>query len=173
MFPPFPGDSVVLLGGIYAVRGQRSWALVLLAVTVGSVLGAAVVYGVGRRIGDAVDHGRLARLRPVQEQMKKRGTWLLLANRFMPGVRALIFLAAGAAHLPLRRTLVLGAVSALVFNSGVLGAGFALGGNAEQLEAAFARYQAVVYVLLSLLALGIAIRFALGRRRDEPPGEQT
>src|SRR5579871_4020419 len=90
VFPPFPGDTVVLLGGIYAVRGQKPWALVLAVVTLGSMAGAAFDYWVGTRIGHRLDRageGRLflavthAQVRGVQERMRRRGAWLIAINR--------------------------------------------------------------------------------------------
>src|SRR5688572_30690893 len=55
VFPPFPGDSILVLGGIYAVRGEKPWLLVLAAVTLGSVLGSAIDYGFGRLIARRVE----------------------------------------------------------------------------------------------------------------------
>src|SRR5687768_13833195 len=70
VFPPFPGDTVVLLGGVFAARGQRPWFWVLLVVTAGSVVGSAIDYFIGQRLsrrfergGDfALRHPHLARL---------------------------------------------------------------------------------------------------------------
>src|SRR5512132_4320144 len=69
VFPPFPGDTIVLLGAWYAVHGALSWPAAFLAVTAGAVIGAALDWTIGRalrpsldlRSGRWLDSARLAR----------------------------------------------------------------------------------------------------------------
>lgn len=172
VFPPFPGDTILLLGGIYAVRGDKPWYLVLLVITCGSVIGAALNYWVGMKLAGRFEHRKKplfglthTRFHNLQARMRRRGTLLLLANRFMPGVRGVIFLAAGAAMIPLPRVLGLGAVSALAWNMLVLGAGIAVGGNAERLEDWLTRYQTAAVGLFVVAALAAAVRWWMRRKR--------
>ena len=175
VFPPFPGDTILLLGGVYAARGDKPWWAVLAVITLGSVVGAAINYAIGiwllgwfeRRGEDKAFLGLThKRFHAMQGQMRRRGTWLLLGNRFMPGIRGIIFFAAGAALLPLRRVLGLATISALAWNSLVLAVGIAVGGNAERLERLFARYQEGAVGLLLVAALGAGVRFWLKRRKN-------
>ena len=168
VFPPFPGDTVTLLAGVYAVRGQAPWALVFLAVTVGSVLGTAVDYAFGRLIATRVERqpeGKLffwlshASIHKAQAKMRARGASLLLMNRFLPTVRSLIFVAAGASRMPARQVLTYGALSAMAWNGLVMGVGLAVGGNLQRVEALFEQYQKSALILLALAALGLAIRY--------------
>ncbi len=164
VFPPFPGDTVVLLGGVYAVRGEKPWLLVFLAVTAGSLVGAALAYGLGLKLGHrygdkpgfAERHPELHRL---QEKMRARGMWLIAFNRFMPGVRGPLFAAAGAARLPFGRVMLWGAFSALVWNALIMAVGIALGGNAERLERVVQDYNRV-----ALAAVGGAVALFLVRQ---------
>jgi membrane protein DedA with SNARE-associated domain len=173
IFPPFPGDTVMLLGGIYAVRGQKHWLPVFLVLTLGSVLGAAIDYWVGTKLYKWLEHRpddkpflgfTKAQLHAAEAKMRKRGTVLVLLNRFLPGVRGVIFFAAGAAQMPVRRALGLGAVSAAAFNALVLAVGIAVGGNAERLESLLAQYSRGVYGLLGLAALGLLVRYLTRRK---------
>jgi membrane protein DedA with SNARE-associated domain len=172
LVPPFPGDTITLLGGVYAVRGQQPWPLVLLVVTAGSVAGAALTYEFGKWLARRFDahpewslfgltHARLAE---VQARMRRGGPWLLLINRFLPGIRGVIFIAAGAAYMPRANALLLGTLSALVYNALVLGLGVAVGGNLEQLETLMKRYQWAVMGLFLIAVVGLVVR-ALARRR--------
>lgn len=171
--PPFPGDTVTLLGGVYAVRGQQPWPLVFLVVVAGSVAGAAINYHFGRwlvRRFEQRPHSSFwgitpQRLAAVQARMRERGPWLLLVNRFLPGIRGLIFVAAGAAHMPRRNALVLGAVSAMAHTGLVLAVGAAVGGNLEELERLVVRYQRAVVGLVVVCMLALLVR-ALARRRQ-------
>ncbi|AKF83703.1 membrane protein DedA, SNARE-associated domain [Myxococcus fulvus] len=175
--PPFPGDTVTLLGGVYAVRGEQSMVLVFLVVTVGSVVGAAINYAVGHWLAGRFDAnpGRSyfgishARLSEVQSRMRRNGPWLLLANRFLPGIRGLIFVAAGASRMPRINALGLGALSAMAHTGLVLALGAAVGGNLERLSALMSRYQYAVVGLVAVGAVAVLVRM-FARRRAPAPG---
>lgn len=180
VLPPFPGDSVVLLGGVYAVRGEQPVVLVFLVVVLGSVLGAAVNYRVGAWL--SARYERRPHLKPflgitpeklhhAEARMRQRGTWLLLINRFLPGIRGLLFVAAGASGMPLKRCLALGAVSAMAHSALLLTVGYVVGGNLERLEAFVRRFQTLTLWLVGLAALALAVRFLARRRSAAEPGQ--
>ena len=173
LFPPFPGDTVTLLGGVYAVRGHKPWVLVLLVLTLGSVLGAMVDYWIGARVFRWVHHRPSTKrflwmsreqLLELEARMRQRGGSLILMNRFLPGVRGLLFFAAGAAQMPFGRVVGLGAISASVFNLLVLGVGYAVGGNAERLEHLLRDYEKAVGGLLLVGAVALLLRLVLRRK---------
>ena len=177
VLPPFPGDTITLLGGVYAVRGHHPWPWVFLVVVAGSVLGAFINYQVGRwligrferRPGEAFLGITHARLETIQARMRQRGPLLLLANRFIPGIRGLIFVAAGAAHMPRVNALVLGALSAMAHTALVLALGAAVGGNLERLEELMGRYQRAVIALVLVGVLGLVVRTLARRKRPGAP----
>ena len=153
--PPFPGDTITLLGGVYAVRGDQPWPLVFLVVTAGSVAGAAINYWFGTWLARRFErnpHASLfglthAKLEEAQAKMRRGDEDD----------------AAGAARMPRRNALLLGAISAMAHNALVLAIGRAVGGNLERLEALVARYQLAVVVLVLIGALAVLVRM-LARR---------
>lgn len=170
--PPFPGDLVVLLGAWYAVQGVLSWPVTFAAVTAGAVAGAWVDHRVGRALGARLDagaarHGPLTarRLARFVDAYRRHGAWLLVANRFLPGVRAFVFLAAGAAGIPLARTLLLGGISAALWNALLLAAGALVARSQDDLLALFDRYTAVAWTVLGAGALVLAGALAWWRWR--------
>lgn len=172
VFPPFPGDLLVVLGAWYAVHGDLSWPMLLLWSTAGAVAGAWVDHRVGAWLGHRLDlrSGRsrwlpTERLAAFEAAYRRWGWWLILFNRFMPGVRAFIFLAAGASALPVRRVVVLGGVSALAWNGLLLVAGGVVASNAEELVALVDRYMKVAGAALLVAALLLAVRALVRRRR--------
>ena len=179
LFPPFPGDTLTLLAGVYAMRGEASWALVFGAVTLGSVAGAAVDYALGRLIATRVEHqpdGKLffwishASIHKAQAKMREKGASILLMNRFLPAVRSLIFVAAGASRMPVRKVLVYGAISAMAWNGLIMGAGLAVGGNLNRVQALLDHYQRTALLLLVLVALVFGLRFLRKSRRQAGSG---
>jgi membrane-associated protein len=171
VFPPFPGDLVVVFGAWYAVQGALSWPLLLAAATLGAVAGAWVDHRIGvalgRRLDRAAGHSRLlpaGQLATFEAAYRRWGIWLLLLNRFMPGVRAFFFVAAGTSGLPLGRVLLLGGLSAALWNGLLLAAGGLLAHNAEELVALVDRYMKVVGGLMVLAVVVLLARAAWRRR---------
>ena len=175
VFPPFPGDLLVVLGAWYAVHGELSWPMMLAVTTAGAVAGAWVDYRLGAWIGARLERragrSRLltpARLLAFDVASRRYGPWLLLLNRFMPGVRAFLFVAAGTSGLPRGRVLLLGGLSAAVWNALLLLAGGLLARSAEELVSLVERSTMVTGGLMAAAALALAVRFLWSRRAKGP-----
>lgn len=172
VFPPFPGDTVVLLGGAYAAVGAQQPVLVFVAVTAGGAVGIAVMHRVGFALADRLDRRAggtvwgipLERLAAAQRVVRERGDVVLVVNRFFPTLRALVFVAAGAARTPFPRTLALGLVSAALWNAALVTAGYVVGDHLEQLDALFTAYRRGALVVLAV-AVVAALAWAWARRR--------
>lgn len=177
VFPPFPGDLLVVLGAWYAVQGAISWPATFASVTAGALAGAWLDYRIGVALGRRLDRrtgkGALSaeRLARFEASYRRWGNLLLLANRFFPGIRAFLFLAAGASGIPLRNVLLFGGLSAVAWNALLLGAGALLARNMNDLVALFERYTQVAWVLV--IVAGLAWLGALAwRRRARAPGTE-
>lgn len=175
VFPPFPGDLLVVLGAWYSVEGTLSWPVTFVSVTAGAVAGAWVDYRIGQALGRRLD-ARAARRSPIsaarlarfEASYRRWGAWLLVGNRFMPGLRAFVFLAAGASGIPVRRVMLLGGLSAALWNVFLLGAGALVAHNVEELVAVVERYTRAAWlalVAIALVAWAVAIWKARGRAR--------
>lgn len=178
VFPPFPGDTVVIFGAFYAVQGVQPLPAVFAAVTLGSVAGSALDYWIGRRLGSAAEHrmpeenrrhkwASLHQLHRVEAAYRRHGDLYIVINRFLPGVRGFFFVAAGMAGMPFRRTMILGAVSASVWNGLLLAAGWAVGSNFERLAGLVRTYSTVAWIALGLAATGALVKWLAGRRRKK------
>ncbi len=164
VFPPFPGDLIVVLGAWYAVTGALSWPATFVSVTAGGIAGAWVDYRVGAAFGRRLDRraalrGGLTeeRLARFEASYRRWGSALLLLNRFFPGLRAFLFVAAGASGIPLRRVLLYGALSAALWNALLLVAGAFLAHNSAELVSLVDRYTQVAWVVLAAAAALVAL----------------
>jgi membrane-associated protein len=172
VFPPFPGDLLIVLGAWYAVRGQLSWPLLLGCATLGAAVGAWVDHRVGvvlgRRLDRAAARSRLLapeQLAAFEAGYRRWGLWLILANRFMPGIRAFLFVAAGASGLPAGRVVLLGTFSALVWNGLLLAAGGLVARNLEELVTLVDRYMMTAGAVMVVVAAALVLRALLRRAR--------
>jgi membrane-associated protein len=172
VFPPFPGDTLVVLGAWYAVNGKISWPFAFLAVTAGAVVGAWIDYRIGAALGAALERGAMRRgpitlehVRKVEAGYARWGAWFLLANRFLPGVRAFLFVGAGAARLPLGKVLLWGGISAAAWNAILLLVGAFLVSNLAEFVGWLERYTLVAGVAMAVGAAFLLARFALSVAR--------
>lgn len=165
VFPPFPGDLVTLFATFLVVKGVWSFPFCLGLVMAGSLAGAALDYGIGRLIGRRLDRlpseKDVRGFRPltrekfelVSQKFNRYGAWIIAGNRFLPGVRAFLLVAAGAARMPLGRVMLLAALSAAAWNLLILGAGYAVGQNWERLREIFHSYALFMWIVIPVAAL--------------------
>jgi membrane protein DedA with SNARE-associated domain len=175
LLPPFPGDSVVLLGGVYAVRGQQPYWLVFVAVLVGSLLGALANFTIGQWVGTRVERDpnrktvlgvSMRSLHDAEAKMRRYGGWLIAANRFIPGIRGLLFVAAGMAGMQRGRVMALGALSAAAHSALILFVGVSLGGNAERIAAFMGTWQRAASGLVVVALLALVVRWLSRRKKN-------
>jgi membrane protein DedA with SNARE-associated domain len=106
IFPPFPADAVVAFGSFLAARGTGSPYTAFLVSWVGNLLGASLMYYVGRRYGSGPFIRRLERWVGKDAEPRflalygRYGLPALFVSRFLPAVRALVPPLAGAMRLP-------------------------------------------------------------------------
>ncbi len=177
VFPPAPGDLLVIVGSWYAVHGAISWPATFAVTTAGALAGAALDYRVGVTIGRSLDRRAAAkgglsaeRLAWFEAGYRRFGAWLLVANRFLPGIRAFFFVAAGASGIPLRRVLLLGGLSAALWNALLLGAGALAARNLADLVLLFDRYTRAAWIVVALAAALAAVAVLFARRAARARG---
>lgn len=105
---PVPEDVVLLWAGLRIGEGVFAWAPTLLVSTAGVGLRDLLAWGFGRLGGHLLETGWLSRLVSAKNVARAR-TWVVrhgnvavFAGRFMVGFRVPVFVAAGAAGVPLR-----------------------------------------------------------------------
>jgi len=191
--PPLPGDTVVLFGAFLSAWASWSSWKVLAATVAGALAGAWIDTALGRAMRDVLTgkkalpprgFGRLlgftrrpsfrSGVRKVIEKFERHGVWIILANRFFPGIRAFFFVGAGVAALPMWKVLLLGGISAAVWNAVIFVAGYSVGNSWDALLGFSRTYTRAVYVALAVAAVLAAavflIRRARRRRPTRPPG---
>ena len=130
VLPPIPSELVLPLAGSQLASGSGAFLVAVLAATVGSVVGAWALYVLGRFGGRPlllrlhpllrIDEARLTR---AEAYFDRRGDWLVLVGRLVPGVRALVSVPAGMARMPLGRFTALTAAGSFAWNAGLIEAG--------------------------------------------------
>ena len=172
VLPPVPGDTVVVFAAYLAGRGALDWLPVYAATCLGGTAGFVLMYAIGRWQGRGFQQGGgwrarvfpQRRLQRAERWLRRYGAWLVLANRFLSGVRSVIALSAGFAGLGWVTVAGLGLLSMALWNGLLLYAGLALGENWERVSGLLSRYNRAVIALLLIGAAAIGLRLWLRRR---------
>ena len=164
LFPPVPGDTITVLGAFFVGKGILSFPIVYAATTLGSTCGFMILFYVGyfleREFFMKMDLPVFSAksIISAEKWFEKYGYYVVLANRFIPGIRSVISLAAGIAILRPRRVFTFALASAAVWNFVWIYTGYTLGSNWEQVREKFTiiigSYNiAAVSVIVSVIAV--------------------
>ena len=154
IFPPIPGDTILLFGAYMVGRGNLSFTLALITTLFGSVLGFMTIYYIGRRYGRGFVFERQqkwfspAALARVERLFQRWGYGVVFLNRFMAGLRSVIALFAGMGHLDWRKVLGLSVISSLFWNGTLIWLGARLGKNWQVVRHYLKEYNTVVTILI-------------------------
>lgn len=173
IFPVFPGDTIVLLAGFLKARGALDLLEICLSIVIGTIFGSLLAYKLGQLIATKRFKYRWIKYLTSSESFEKFNAWyqrwgtiFLLLNRFFPGIRALFFVAAGAAKLPIAKVLILGALSAILFNGCLLIFGYLVGYNVELILRYLYQYSTTVYLLMGFF-LGLFFVYWWQKKRRQ------
>lgn len=181
VFPPFPGDLVTAIGTMLAVRGEVPVWAAFLVCTLGSIAGTYIDYRFGVWLQHRIEDPRHVRMRKIfhpellvklEKQYQRWGPWLIVANRFVPVSRAVFIVFAGMSGIPVRRTMVLGTISAMAWNALLIAVGYSVGANLDALQAFLTRYSRIALTVFLVLAVLGGIVYLWRRRGARVPGKE-
>jgi membrane-associated protein len=118
--PVFPGETTLNAASTLAAQGALSIWLVMLAGSVGAVLGDSALYWVARlfsnRLAKQVEQAKQnEKVASALEILGDNAAILLIAGRFVPGVRFVVNSTYGIAKLPYRRFLLWSALGGTIW----------------------------------------------------------
>lgn len=161
LFPPLPSEVILPMAGLAASRGSFTLFEAIAWTTLGSIVGAFALYGLGAWLG--VDRlRRIAARVPLlhPEDIDRTVGWFarhggkaVFLGRMVPLFRSLVSIPAGITRMPLWRFGLLTAAGSLIWNSIFVMAGFSLG-EAWPVVEQYAGF--LQYIVIAASALGVA-----------------
>ncbi|MFD4589239.1 DedA family protein [Streptomyces rubiginosohelvolus] len=179
LFPPLPSEVILPLTGFAAGQGVLTLASALFWTTLGSVVGAVVLYWLGMLVGRDRMHAIWAKLPLVkasdlertEQWFARHGTKAVFFGRMVPIFRSLISVPAGVERMPLPVFVLLTALGSLIWNSVLVLAGYWLGDQWEAVETYVGFLSKAVVVLVAVaLAAYVAVRL---RGRNQAQHRRT
>ena len=170
VFPPIPSEVILTYSGFVTTFSPMTRTGVIIAATVGSVVGAMILYSVGL----AVDVEKLERLiekwgrwlrvtkkdlRRAERWFEKYGPWTVFFCRLVPLLRSLISVPAGMAHMNFLLFLVLTTLGSFIWNAILVTIGFAVGENWESIIWYMDIYSTFVYSVIAMCSIALIVGY--------------
>jgi membrane protein DedA with SNARE-associated domain len=161
LFPPLPSEVFLPLAGFAASRGELSLVAAIVWTTIGSVVGALALYGLGaalgrnrlRAIADRMPLVDVGDIDKAEAWFARHGAKAVFFGRMVPLVRSMISVPAGVERMSLPLFLGLTAAGSLIWNSVFVVAGYLLGENWHIVESYAGILSKVVLVLIAIAAV--------------------
>ena len=167
VFPPIPSEVIMPSAGFAASKGQLLLSGVIIAGSIGSLVAAALLYWVGRKIPNQnifnwVDrYGKYLFIK--SEDVKKALDWfekyghrVVFFGRMVPAVRSLISIPAGMSHMPFWKFMLYSSVGTIIWTTFLACVGYYFGNNLELMQQIFSR---VGYVIITIVLILVAYFF--------------
>jgi membrane protein DedA with SNARE-associated domain len=180
VFPPLPSEVFLPLAGFAAARGDLSPVAAIVWTTLGSVVGALALYGVGaalgrerlRAIADRMPLVNVSDVDKAEEWFARHGPKAVFFGRMVPLVRSMISVPAGVERMSPLLFLALTAAGSLIWNSAFVLAGYLLGENWHIVEEYAGIASKLVLVALVLAVVVFLARRIARKRRGESIDDQ-
>lgn len=175
LFPPIPSEVILPSAGFAAASGSMGLVSAIVWATIGSVVGALALYALGAWFGRARFYSLASKIPFVKEAdieraeawFVRRGPLAVLLGRVVPVVRSLISIPAGIERMKLLPFTLYTAIGSALWNSVLIGAGYALGANWAIVEEWISRYQLIVFGLAGIALVVWMVRKWTVRRSRE------
>lgn len=165
VFPPIPSEVVLTFTGFLTLTSHLTVWGTILAATAGSILGAIILYGVGRLVSverlERFVNTRMGRLLHLKQANIERagsffnqhGSVAIFYGRFVPVVRSLISIPAGMAEYPFWSFVGLSTLGTLIWNTVLITAGRLAGTHWQTVMGWFEEASAAIVVAVIVTAI--------------------
>ena len=172
VFPPIPSEIVLPFAGFVAQRGDGSVIVMIIAATIGAVVGALILYGVAAIIGPVrltafiTRFGRWFGVKPAdlvraEQWFDRHAVAAVLLGRCVPLIRSVVSVPAGFRRMNIVPFVLYTALGSAIWNTALIGAGAILGDQWERVEPYVATLQ---YVVIAAIVVFV-VRFAVTKLR--------
>ena len=179
VFPPIPSEVILTFGGFMTTYTSLQPIFVVIVSTIGSLVGAVILYGVGRilspeRLGKILD-GKIGRILHFKSQdvdkavkwFQAKGKLTVLFCRCIPIVRSLISIPAGMAKMNLPLFFIFTTIGSLVWNTILVFLGVAAGASWEKIAGFMDTYSTITLFVLIAVFLIVAFLFYKNRLKKK------
>ena len=171
VFPPIPSEIVLLFGGFMTTYTSLNLFLMIIAATLGSLLGAIILYYIGKILNKErlkkIITGKIGKILHLKnEDIDKADEWFdtkgnktVFFCRFIPIVRSLISIPAGMSEMDMKKFIIYTTAGSLIWNSVLLYIGSKVGENWTDILSIFDNYSHITLIVLIIIFVAACILF--------------
>lgn len=173
LFPPSPSDIVVVIGGSLVGTGTINFIPLFISATLGSLAGFLTAFIIGWQFDKKLVHsGKLKfitvqSVEKVENAFRKYGYYLIVANRFLPGTRAVISFFAGMSRLNVNKTTTLSLISSAIWNVILIFLGMSFGKNVDLIDSYLKTYSNIILAITGIVILFFVIKYFITKRKKQ------
>lgn len=175
IFPPIPGDTITAFGAFLVGAKRLHFLGVYISTVIGSLSGFMFLFWIGILLGRKffIEKDRwVFKARDIiraEAWFQKYGYYLILLNRFFPGIRSVISLSGGISGMRTSKVALLAFFSSCAWNLIWIYLGYTLGNNWEAVKSRIADlmlyYNYFVLALIGILILFFVLKGILGGKK--------
>ena len=163
IFPPIPSEVILVFGGFMTTYTSLNIPIMILAATLGSLLGAIVLYYIGKIFNKErlkrIVNGKIGKvLRLKASDIEKADKWFdtkgnktVFFCRFIPIVRSLISIPAGMSEMPMQKFLLYTISGSLMWNTVLIIVGSIVGDKWETIVGYLDNFSNIILIILVII----------------------
>ncbi|HPD31676.1 MAG TPA: DedA family protein [Phycisphaerae bacterium] len=170
---PIPEDIPLLTGGWLCYRGLAVLPIMIAVGMLGVLTGDVCLFFMGRRFGHHIVEHRFmrrivkpSRLLLAEHLFEHHGIKIIFAARFLPGLRAMVFLASGVMKVPFWKFISVNGSAACISVPTLVVLGWLFGSQFDQLKSDV-RMVTNIIGFLGLIVLVVAVGLYFHRRSKQ------
>ncbi len=177
---PLPGETVLILGAVYAGTGRLNIVLVALLAFLGAIAGDNIGFAVGHFGGRPLldRYGRYVLITPraldnATQFFERHGGKIIIVARFIEGLRQANGIIAGISGMHWAKFVVFNAIGAALWVATWATIGYVSGSHIDSVYAAATRYGTYLAIAAGVLLVGYVARraYRFHAARADPPQE--
>ena len=163
IFPPIPSEVILVFGGFMTTYTSLNIPIMIVAATLGSLLGAIVLYYIGKIFNKErlkrIVSGKIGKvLRLKSSDIEKADKWFdtkgnktVFFCRFIPIVRSLISIPAGMSEMPMQKFLIYTILGSLIWNTVLIVVGSIVGDKWETIVGYLDNFYNIILIILVII----------------------
>ena len=163
IFPPIPSEVILVFGGFMTTYTSLNIPIMIVAATLGSLLGAIVLYYIGKIFNKErlkrIISGKIGKvLRLKASDIEKADKWFdtkgnktVFFCRFIPIVRSLISIPAGMSEMPMQKFLLYTITGSLIWNTVLIIVGSIVGDKWETIVGYLDNFSNIILIILVII----------------------
>ena len=174
LFPPYPGDTIIVLEGYIASLGVFSNFLIVFSTLAGTVICNVLLFLICYKYGDKiishmffVKYFNVKKVKGLKRVFNKYGAPLIIFNRFVPGLAMITVIAAGIFRINKTKAIVSASIAGIVHNLLLMSLGYTVGYNLPLIKKILIKFNKIFITLAIILFIVLTLIYYIKNKKTK------